>query len=178
MVSVILPASVEEPALIDTLAALIEGVAEGIVRDCVVVSAAPSQLIERCTDAAGCMMVTEPGPRDALVRRGAALVRSEWSLVITPGLVPSGDWLTEIADWIEARPTPQEAAFIPYHARRGLRASWQAMAINLTPRITGRPHALNGFLAATASLQQTPSPRLALTALDARMLDRRLVSEV
>lgn len=174
MLSVILPAIADEPALIDTLAVLVEGVAEGVLRDCVVVSAQPSDLFERCADAAGCMMVVENGPREALIRRGAGLVRCDWSLVITPGMVPSGEWLTGLADWMADRPSAQEAAFIPYHAKRGFWASMRAFALNNQPRWTGRPHPLHGVVVATSVLRAGALPRLTMTALDARMIDRRV----
>jgi len=174
MLSVILPATADEPALIDTLAVLVEGVAEGVLRDCVVVSAKPSELFERCADAAGCMMVVENGSREALIQRGAGLVRCDLSLVITPGMVPSGEWLTALADWMADRPNAQEAAFLPYHAKRGFAASVRAFAINMQPRWTGRPHPLHGVVVSTSVLRAGALPRLSMTALDARMVDRRV----
>ncbi len=174
MFSVILPALTDEPALIDTLAVLVEGVAEGILRDCVVVSAKPSELFERCADAAGCLMVVESGPREALIRRGAGLVRCDWSLVITPGMVPSGEWLTALADWMAEQPSAQAAAYIPYHAKRGFAASVRAFTINSQPRWTGRLHPLHGLVVSIALLRAGALPRLTMTALDARMVDRRV----
>jgi hypothetical protein len=174
MLSVILPALTDEPALIETLAVLVEGVAEGVLRDCVVVSAKPSELFERCVDAAGCMMVVENGPRDVLIRRGAGLVRCDWSLIITPGMVPSGEWLTALSDWMADRPSAQEAAFIPFHARRGLGASITAFGVNGLARLSGRPDPLQGLVVATELLRAGALPRLVMTALDARMVDRRV----
>jgi len=173
MISVILPALIEEPATIETLAILVEGVAEGILRDCVLVSAKPSDLFEHYADAAGCSFVVENGPYNALLKKGAAQVRSDWSLVITPGLVPSGDWLTALADWVSDKPQPSDAAFIPLHSRKGWSARLKALAVNVYPHITGRPHALQGFVVATALLRQGVLPGLAMTRLDARMVDRR-----
>jgi hypothetical protein len=173
MISVIIPALDDEKALIETLAALVEGVAEGVLRDCVVVSANPSELLERFADAAGCSMVVEPGKREDLIRCGAMLVRSDWSLVITPGLVPSGEWLMGLADWMADRPRTDEAAFIPFHAKRGLRAMLGAWVMNVTPRLTGRVNAVHGFVASTSVLRDGLLPRLAMTRIDARMVDRR-----
>jgi hypothetical protein len=176
MVSVIIPAEQEEPALIDTLAALVEGVAEGVLRDCVVVSATKSAIFARSTDAAGCLLVIEPGSRDALIRHGAHLVRSDYALVIPPGLIPSGPWMTELTEFLDERPRPDEAAIFPYQARRGFRALVAGVMVNLSSRVTGRPHPLHGFIAPTSRLREWPSHAMRFRTLDARMLDRRLRS--
>ncbi len=174
MISVIIPALGDEPALIETLAILVEGVAEGVLRDCVVVSAKPSELLERYADAAGCVFRVETGPREALIRKGASLVRSEWSLVITPGLVPSGEWLNALADWVSDRPGIDEGAFIPFFAKRGLWAMLGAWAMNVRTRVTGRVDILQGLVASTSVLRDGLVPRTAMTQLDARMVDRRV----
>jgi len=174
MISVILPALKEEPATLETLAALVEGVAEGVLRDCVLVSAKPSTLFEHYADAAGCAYIVEAGSYEALLKKGADFVRSDWSLVITPGLVPSGDWLTALGDWLSDRPPPTHAAFIPFHAKRGLRATLSAWVMNVQPRVTGRVNTLHGLVASTSVLREGLLPRLALTRMDARMVDRRV----
>jgi hypothetical protein len=174
MISVILPALVEEPATIETLAILVEGVAEGVLRDCVLVSAKPSIMFEGYADAAGCSFMVENGPNDALVKKGATQVRSDWSLVITPGLVPSGDWLTALGDWISDKPKPTDAAFIPFYSRKGWSARLNALAVNTYPYVVGKPHPLQGFIVSTSLLRQGAMPRLAMRRLDARMMDRRI----
>jgi len=174
MISVILPALIEEPATIETLAILVEGVAEGILRDCVLVSAKPSDLFEHYADAAGCSFVVENGSYNALLKKGAAQVRSDWSLVITPGLVPSGDWLNALADWISDKPQPSDAAFIPFHSRKGWAGRLNAFAVNVYPHLTGKPHPLQGFIVSTSLLRQGALPRLRMRRLDARMMDRRV----
>jgi hypothetical protein len=173
MISVILPALKEEPATLETLAALVEGVAEGVLRDCVLVSAKPSTLFEHYADAAGCAYIVEPGPYEALVKKGADFVRSDWSLVLTPGLVPSGDWLAALGDWLSDRPTQRNAALIPFLNRRDWISRFNAIATNTKPHITGKPHSLQGYVVATALLRQGPLPRLTLTRLYAAMVDRR-----
>ncbi len=175
MISVILPALTEEPAAIETLAALVEGVAEGVLRDCVLVSRKPSDMLEGFADAAGCGFTVEAGPHEALVKKGAELIRADWSLVITPGIVPSGDWLTELADWIADRPRPMHAALIPFYTRRHWTARLNTLMINGQPIVTGKPHPLQGSVVATALLRQGTLPRLDMRALDARMVDRRTI---
>jgi len=174
MISVIIPALGDEPALIETLAVLVEGVADGVLRDCVVVSAKSSDLLERYADAAGCVFRVENGPREVLIKQGALLVRSEWSLVITPGLVPSGEWLSALADWVSGRPRADEGAFIPFCAKRGLWAMLGAWAMNMQASVTGRADVLQGVVASTSVLREGLLPRLSMTRLDARMVDRRV----
>jgi hypothetical protein len=177
MISVILPATRDEPAALETLAALVEGVADGIVRDCVLVSARPSALYETFADAAGCRLVIGDEPRDGLVRLGAENVRSDWSLVVTPGLIPSGDWLAELVDWLASRPHETEAAYFPYRPGRSVSAAALAFLQNRMPLWSGRPHPLHGFIAATSALRPSVKKHFSCTRLRAPMLDRRTKGE-
>jgi hypothetical protein len=100
MISLILPLIDEEPALLDTLSACVAGVADGLIRDAVLVSPNFSEPMSRLGDAAGCMMVVAQGEWPALISVAGALCRSDWWLILTPGLVPSGAWLSELSAFL------------------------------------------------------------------------------
>ena len=100
MVSLILPLTRPEPALLETLAACVPAVAEGLVREAIVVSAHRSADLDVVIDAAGCRLVEAKGDDWTLLCQGAATARSEWLLVITPGLVPLSGWMAQIGDFL------------------------------------------------------------------------------
>lgn len=101
MVSLIIPVIDDEPALLDTLAACVTGVAEGVIRDAVVVSPALSETMGMMADAAGCKQIQASGGREALISAAGRHARSDWWLVLSPGLVPVGPWPLELATFIE-----------------------------------------------------------------------------
>ena len=54
MISVVIPVESDEPALIDTLAALVPAAADGLVRDLVLAAAGGTEFLRQVADAAGC----------------------------------------------------------------------------------------------------------------------------
>lgn len=100
MSSLILPLTGPEPALLETLAACVPAVAEGFVREAIVVARARSPALDEVIDAAGCQLVEAQGDAWSLLRAGAQKARSNWLLVMTPGLVPLGGWMAQIGDFL------------------------------------------------------------------------------
>jgi hypothetical protein len=100
MSSLILPLTGPEPALLETLAACVPAVAEGFVREAIVVAHERSPDLDGVIDAAGCLLVEAQGDAWSLLRAGAQKARSPWLLVLTPGLVPLSGWMAEIGDFL------------------------------------------------------------------------------
>ena len=100
MLSLILPLTRPEPALLETLAACVPAVAEGLVREAIVVTPQRSADLDVMIDAAGCQLVEAEGDAWALSRHGAKAARSEWLLVMTPGLVPLSGWMAQVEDFL------------------------------------------------------------------------------
>ena len=173
MLSVILPIAHPEPAVVDTLAALVPAVADGLLRDVAMVASAGSDFVRDVADAAGCTLILEATGREGLVRRGAAAVKGPWALVVEPGLVPGGDWIAEVRDFIEdADPMGRQAAIFSLNLRGGLALRLQARLRNLTADLLGRAHPLQGLVAPVAALV-SPGGGLRLTRLSAPVYDRR-----
>jgi len=168
MLSVVLPVLTEEPALVDTLAALVPGVAEGMVRDVVVVTGAPSKLTERIADSGGCVLLEASGDRAELVRIGLARARSTVGMVLEPGLVPAGDWIAETADFLEGPEAERRVAVFSLALRGGLAASLRAGLVNAAASI-GRLDPRLGRIGRVALL----GGKAPVTRLSSPVLDRR-----
>ena len=168
MLSVVLPVLVEEPALVDTLAALVPGVAEGMVRDVVVVTGTSSKLVERIADSGGCVLIEASGDRSELVRIGLARARSKVGMVLEPGLVPAGDWIAETADFLEGPEAERRVAVFSLSVRGGLAASLNAALVNVAASI-GRVDPRLGRVGRIALLVgDAPISRLSSPILDRR----------
>ncbi|QEN87460.1 glycosyltransferase [Labrys sp. KNU-23] len=89
MISVVIAANGQEVALAETLAALVPAAADGFVREVVVAEAGPSRGTRLVADAVGCVIV------DGNERAGLEAARSDWVLVMAPGVRLETDWFRE-----------------------------------------------------------------------------------
>jgi len=95
MISVVIEAFNAEFALVQTLAALVPAAAEGFVREVIVADAGSSDGTRLVADAAGCTII-EGGRMKAL-----AAARSDWVLVVAPGVRLDPDWSREAAAFMQ-----------------------------------------------------------------------------
>jgi hypothetical protein len=147
VLSVLVNVSGEDPALLDTLAALVPGAAEGLVRDVVLVHGRGAAFVDKVADAAGCGVLVCPLGRPERLAAGAARLKSDWILVLEAGLVPGGDWMAE-AEAFLAEDAAGAACFTL--ARRGRPLA--TAAINLAASMLGHLHPLQGLIAKRDSL--------------------------
>ncbi|MDQ0391669.1 hypothetical protein [Labrys monachus] len=89
MISVVIAAKDQEYALAETLAALVPAAAEGFVREVVVADGGSTDGTLIVADAVGCVIVAG----DAAA--GLRAARSEWVLLIAPGIRLEADWFRE-----------------------------------------------------------------------------------
>lgn len=153
MISLILPLTRDEPALLDTLGACVSGVAEGVIRDAVLVAPHLSPAMEQMADAAGCKVEIAQGERAALVSAAGRVARSDWWLVLSPGMIPGGPWLTDLGSFISLA-SPEDVGV----TRLAARGSW-----------IGACHA--ALLPTLARLTRNPDPRLGLLIHRSRWTD-------
>ena len=95
MISVVIEVRDEEEALAMTLTALVSAAAEGFVREVVIADLGRATGTRIIADAVGCTIVD--GGKD----RAIAIARSDWILVIAPGVRLETDWFREAALFIE-----------------------------------------------------------------------------
>jgi glycosyltransferase involved in cell wall biosynthesis len=106
MISVIIQSRNAEHPLAVTLGALVPAAAEGFVREVIVVDEGSTDGTRLVADALGCT-VLEGSASDAL-----DIARSDWVLLLAPGVRLESDWFREAAVFIEQarRAGPTRAA--------------------------------------------------------------------
>jgi glycosyltransferase involved in cell wall biosynthesis len=132
MISVVIETLDEEQALALTLSALVPAAAEGFVREVIVADRGGRPGTRLIADAVGCAIV------DGARARAIALARSDWVLVIQPGVRLETDWFREAALFIErARRSGRTRAASFRHAVDdfGLRARLAEIWLRLRSRI-------------------------------------------
>jgi hypothetical protein len=145
MLSAVIPVFYEEPALLDTLAALAPAAAEGMIRDVALATPGASEFTRTVADAAGCAMIEGPADRAALLANAGASMRADWILVLEQGFVPAAGWMGAVSDFIMEQTTDEpRSAVLTLAQGRGwtLRERW----INLQTDLFGNNHPAQGLV--------------------------------
>jgi rSAM/selenodomain-associated transferase 2 len=102
MISVIIPTLNAERTLTSTLAALVPGVVDGVVRDVVIVDGGSDDETLKIADASGATIVrcAEPG-RGTQMRTGAEAAKCDWFLFLHADTVLEPGWQSEVATFVE-----------------------------------------------------------------------------
>lgn len=101
MLSAVIPTSESERTLVPTLAALVAGAADGLLREVIVADAGSQDATAEVADIAGCRMLISPGPLGARLKAAAATARAPWLLFLRPGSVLDPSWVADAARFIE-----------------------------------------------------------------------------
>lgn len=97
MISVVIPTHESERELVHTLAALVPGALDGIVREVIVVDAGSQDETARVADVAGCRFIVQPGgARGARLAAAAVTARADWLWFLPPGGVPEPGFIEAI----------------------------------------------------------------------------------
>ncbi|WP_420959731.1 glycosyltransferase [Brucella sp. IR073] len=115
MVSVIIETKNDEEALARTLAGLVGGAVEGLVRDVLIVDHGSSDHTSDVADAAGCVFLSNGSFADA-VRQA----RGDWLLLLEPGARLLEGWAEAVRDHIEVLPGPARFTRSAIHRPRFL----------------------------------------------------------
>jgi len=99
MLSVVIATFNAEEVLARTLAPLVAGVADGLVKDCVVADESSTDETRAMAEAAGCALVT--ASRFGGWRAGAAAAKGEWLLLLPADLVLARGWIEAARAFIE-----------------------------------------------------------------------------
>ena len=174
MISVIIPTPDDDPVLIETLAALVAGIADGVLRDAVIVGPASTRINEMA-EAAGATRIKVTGSQDEMIIAAAKIVRADYCFVIAAGCVPIGHWTGALAESINRLDDPRDAGLFPLAPRAGLAQAVKSGLINQFSLWSGRPHPRHGFLAARKTLEAGTS-RFRFFTIEAAVSDRRIHS--
>ncbi|GLK77084.1 glycosyl transferase [Methylopila jiangsuensis] len=184
MLSVVIPTRNDENRLGPTLAALVPGVAEGLVRDVALADGGSTDATLEIADIAGCGVVggfaDRAGRIDAAMRRA----KSGWVLLLEPGVVLAEGWRHEARSFIEAVERRGEqgrrAAVFSFGLDRfGARARAEERFVGLWGSLSGLPQPEQGLLIHKSLYQELggmrPLPAMAEADLLRRIGRRRLV---
>jgi cellulose synthase/poly-beta-1,6-N-acetylglucosamine synthase-like glycosyltransferase len=92
MLSVLIETRNDEEALARTLASLVGGAVEGMVREVIVCDAGSTDRTRDVADEAGCRYVAEGG-----IAAGIKQSRGDWLLLLEPGARLEGGWIDAVA---------------------------------------------------------------------------------
>ena len=97
MLSVVIATHDCERALVLTLAPLVAGAAEGVIREVIVADAGSSDQTAAVADMAGCRLLVSSG--SIAVRLGAAIASAQapWLMILRPGVVLDATWTGEVS---------------------------------------------------------------------------------
>ena len=113
MLSIVIPTCNSEEGLARTLASLVPGAAEGVVREVVVVDAGSTDGTRKVADAAGCSLVEASGDWASRIDAGVkAARRVPWFALLAPNVFLEGEWFREaaaFADRVERTGRVEEA---------------------------------------------------------------------
>jgi hypothetical protein len=142
MISVVIAVNDEEEGLARTLASLVPAVAEGVLRDAVIVDMGGREATAAIADAAGCHHI-QGSAREGF-GQAAERTSSAWILMLKPGVILEHDWFREAAEFVERADTSGGtknlcAAFSYSSQRYGLAArlgeAWRFVSANLFGRV-------------------------------------------
>jgi hypothetical protein len=156
MISVVIPTHESERLLAHTLAALVPGALDGVLREVIVADAGSKDGTAKVADVAGCRFVVVPGERGARLTAAAATARADWLWFVQPGSIPGATWIEELGRFIResefASDTQGHAAV--FRARPGHGRSQLSEALALIGAALGaRPKPAQGLLIAKSLYQ-------------------------
>jgi glycosyltransferase involved in cell wall biosynthesis len=100
MISVVIPTHDSERLLAHTLAALVPGALDGILREVIVADAGSSDGTAKVADVAGCRFIEMTGRRGAQLAAAATTARAPWLWFVQPGSIPGVNWIDELNRFI------------------------------------------------------------------------------
>lgn len=138
MLSVIIATQDSERALLPTLAALVPGATEGLIREVIVADGGSRDDTAVVADVAGCTFFVSEGSPGERMKKAAAGARAPWLLFLQPGVILDPGWISETRRFVERRSSaPQAAVFrLGAPAQAGLREVWTLLvaALGALPR--------------------------------------------
>lgn len=147
--SVVIPTLNAAPDLPETLAALGEGLAAGLIRELVISDGGSSDATEALAEAAGAVWVCGPAGRGGQLARGAAAAKANWLLFLHADTHLSPGWAGAVAAHL-AHGGDDAAAFHLAFRAAGAAPRIVAGWANLRSRLFGLPYGDQGLLVARA----------------------------
>jgi glycosyltransferase involved in cell wall biosynthesis len=152
MISVVIPTHESERLLAHTLAALVPGALDGVLREVIVADAGSKDGTAKVADVAGCRFLVIAGERGARLAAAAATARADWLWFVQPGSIPGTSWIEELGRFIrECELTENEQAAV-FRARGGRSQLAEALAL-IASALGAKPKPSQGLLIPKALYQ-------------------------
>jgi GT2 family glycosyltransferase len=149
MISVVIPTHESERLLAHTLAALVPGALDGLVREVIVADAGSKDDTAKVADVAGCRFMVLPGSRGERLAAAAAAARAEWLWFVQPGSIPGTGWIEELGRFIRECELSDDGQAAVFRARPARGASPMAEMLALLRTALGaKPEPSQGLLIA------------------------------
>src|SRR5262249_13325599 len=101
MLSVVIATENSERVLVPTLAALVAGSANGLVREVILADRGSSDGTAMIADEAGCRIEVARGAVGEGLRSAATKARGAWLLFLRPGVVLDASWTEEVTGFMQ-----------------------------------------------------------------------------
>ena len=181
MITVVIPTLDSERLLVPTLAGLVIGSAEGLVREVVLADGGSSDETRKIADLAGCEFLSGPADEGARLASAAAAARGGWLMFIDPGAALEEGWTREVGAFLARSGDESERVATFRFAVDGSGATARASEAAAVLRIAllGMPRPDQGLLIAKqfySSLGGHPPGRHSRRRLAAKIGRRRIAA--
>ncbi len=144
-ISVIIPTLNAEGELPGCLAALTEGLVAGLIRELIVSDGGSADATREIAEAAGAVLLQGAPSRGGQLRRGAAVARGDWLLILHADTRLAPGWAEAVAAHLD-RPGAGPAYFRLAFRARGLMPRLVAGWANLRAALFSLPYGDQGLL--------------------------------
>jgi cellulose synthase/poly-beta-1,6-N-acetylglucosamine synthase-like glycosyltransferase len=177
MITVVIPTLNSERVLVPTLASLVPGSAQGLVREVILADGGSTDETEKIADVAGCAFHKGPHDLGARLRAAAHGARGNWLMFMDPAAVLEEGWTRELWAFIEKAERlgvseKRAATFKLAFEGFGLKPRLAAAAAATRLAVVGRPRPAQGLLISKRFYQLLGSHR------DGRQAERRLIARI
>ncbi|MBX9773335.1 MAG: glycosyltransferase [Xanthobacteraceae bacterium] len=147
MISVVIPTHESERALAHTLAALVPGALDGVLREVIVADGGSTDGTAKVADVAGCRFLALAGDRGARLKAATATARADWLWFVEPGSLPGIGWIEELHRFMRERDLTgnEHAAVFRARAPRGASPLADSFAL-IASALGARPKPSQGLL--------------------------------
>ncbi|WP_170560849.1 TIGR04283 family arsenosugar biosynthesis glycosyltransferase [Ruegeria atlantica] len=142
-ISIVIPTLNAEKTLPATLAALMEGLQAGLIRELIVTDGGSTDHTLEIADEAGAEIVAGPPSRGGQLAKGCAAAKGDWLLVLHADTVLQHGWSKPVSDHLV---TGTPAAFRLAFRASGFASTWVAGWANLRSRLFSLPYGDQGLL--------------------------------
>lgn len=153
--SVVIPTLNAAAELPECLASLMEGVSEGLIHELIISDGGSEDATTEIAADVGASLVTGPASRGGQLRRGCAVAKGDWLLVLHADTQLSPGWAAVVAQHLEgAGDEGRQRAPAYFNLRfraKGLAPSLVAGWANLRSRLFGLPYGDQGLLISRAA---------------------------